>query len=111
MTISICEFGHEFTCHSGNCISIDKRCDEHQDCHDGSDEIDCTLVYIPEKYQKSLPLAINSFDVNTIDIDTQISIISIDEIDTLNMFVELTIQLNMKWFDQRLNFKNLMINQ
>ena len=58
-----------------------------------------------------MPPAINSFDVNTIDIDTQISIISINEIDTLNMFVELTIQLNMKWFDQRLNFKNLMINQ
>ena len=52
MTISICEFRREFTCHSGHCISIDKRCDERQDCHDDSDEIDCTLVYIPEQYQK-----------------------------------------------------------
>ncbi|KAM6218940.1 basement membrane-specific heparan sulfate proteoglycan core protein [Rhynchocyon petersi] len=32
---------HEFTCHSGECISKDYHCDGQEDCMDGSDELDC----------------------------------------------------------------------
>ncbi|KAG5268284.1 hypothetical protein AALO_G00210820 [Alosa alosa] len=31
----------QFTCSSGECVHLDKRCDLHKDCADGSDEADC----------------------------------------------------------------------
>ncbi|KAM5157512.1 SCO-spondin-like [Mantella aurantiaca] len=36
----------QFTCHSGECVSPERRCDLHLDCADGSDEencVDCVL--------------------------------------------------------------------
>ncbi|KAJ8010539.1 hypothetical protein DPEC_G00076130 [Dallia pectoralis] len=31
----------QFSCSSGECVHLDKRCDLHRDCADGSDEKDC----------------------------------------------------------------------
>lgn len=31
----------QFTCSSGECVRLDKKCDLHKDCADGSDERNC----------------------------------------------------------------------
>ncbi|KAG7281602.1 hypothetical protein CRUP_033712, partial [Coryphaenoides rupestris] len=31
----------QFSCASGECVHLDRRCDLHRDCVDGSDELDC----------------------------------------------------------------------
>lgn len=38
MTLTTCEEG-QFTCDSGDCISIESRCDNAKDCLDSSDEV------------------------------------------------------------------------
>jgi hypothetical protein len=111
MTLSICDFSREFTCYSGHCVELEKRCDERRDCHDGSDEKDCTLIMVPKGYQKTQPPMVNSFDSNEVQINTQVSVLSIDNIDTLDMVVGLTIQINVQWQDQRLRFYNPTINK
>ena len=36
-----CDSNNEYTCGNGECIDLEWRCDEENDCHDGSDEFNC----------------------------------------------------------------------
>ena len=55
ISVSRCEFGIEFTCNSGHCIDINKRCNNINDCDDNSDEDKCSLITIPKSYNKIKP--------------------------------------------------------
>lgn len=35
----------QFSCASGECVHLDRRCDLQKDCVDGSDEKDCGKIY------------------------------------------------------------------
>ena len=108
LTLSKCSFGNEFTCESGQCISMDKRCNKIQDCKDGSDEDACNLVEIPKSYYKvRSPVKYNKNNIEPVHLLTQISIINVDIVDTLNMFVGITFDVQLKWNDDRLSFENI----
>ena len=48
--------GGEFTCDSGLCVPMEKRCDQQQDCEDLSDEGGCSLVHVNKlQYLKDKP--------------------------------------------------------
>jgi hypothetical protein len=99
LTLSLCEFGKQYTCDSGHCISIENRCDGHLDCLDRSDEKLCTNVRIPQTYQAKEP--------SPTSVDTKLSIEGIHHVNTIHMEVELTILISMKWYDRRLLLTNL----
>lgn len=106
LTISKCDFGEEFTCDSGQCVAMLKRCNSINDCKDGSDEEYCNLVKIPTNYDKispPRPLEPN----NSVDLITRINIVSVDVIDTYKMLIGITFDFEVKWIDARLNFQNL----
>ena len=47
----------KFTCDSGHCIELDKKCDSVIDCSDGSDELNCEFLLVKEDYTADkLPL-------------------------------------------------------
>ena len=46
----------EFTCHDGQCIKMEKRCDQILNCRDRSDENDCSLLVLNDGYKKKLLL-------------------------------------------------------
>ena len=108
MTFSKCEFGSEFTCDSGRCIDLSKRCDYVPDCPDKSDEFGCKLILRPETYREvQPPEPMNRSEA--LPIQTQIEILTIDSIDTINMVVGITINIRLYWKDSRLKFSNLII--
>ena len=110
IVISRCDVDTEFTCDSGTCIDLNKRCDEKNDCIDGSDENLCFLVSVPVSYKKDNPPK-PKIPRASLKIHTQVTIINIDSIDTVNMIVGLTIKIRMKWYDERLTFRNPSMNQ
>ena len=108
ISLSICEFGTEFTCRSGRCIPITKRCDKVSDCKDGSDEDDCMLVQIPHGYEKvEAPSMSQHVENEVVPVRTKMIIHKIDVINTVNMIVGLTVEIKMQWSDNRLTFANL----
>ena len=109
ISISKCRFGEQFTCNSGNCIDLEKRCNQVIDCSDASDEDGCKLILVPNNYRNvQPPEPINNTE--PLNIVTFITIESIDSIDTIDMQVGLTLTINMKWKDTRLTFANLIPN-
>ena len=110
LSISVCDFPLEFTCDSGICVDIKKRCNGKKECPDGSDEQLCSLIHIPDPYDNASAPEPKIEDGNLeIHIDTRI--IKINSIDTINMMVTLTMELCLKWNDVRLSFVNPSFDQ
>ena len=107
LTLSVCKFGEDFTCNSGQCVPIRSRCDDVVNCEDGSDETDCMLLKYPESYQASRPPKPNINASSVLSIITQFRIVSFDRIDTVNMIIGITAELSLTWKDSRLIFTNL----
>ena len=96
----------EFTCHTyGNCISLNKRCDGEQDCMDGSDETNCTILTLQKGYDRKYPSPLNATVSLSMDI--------YDILDIKELEMEYTIFAKMKliWYDPRITFRNLKENK
>ena len=110
ISISLCNVPRDFTCDSGNCVDMNKRCDGIKDCADESDEYLCPVVNIPNLYNNA-----NAPDPKNKDtpLEQQLDprIIKIDSIDTKNMVVALTMELFFAWHDSRLLFFNPIVNR
>ena len=104
-TISVCNFPFQFTCNSGQCVDINKRCDEQSDCVDDSDEERCELILDTPSYNRAnAPTGLGRN--MSLQINMQTNIISIDSIDTVEMRIVLTLEQKMTWYDERLTFSN-----
>ena len=74
-----CEFGNEFTCNSGHCVALHKRCDFFFDCNDRSDEEGCKLIQKPDTYRKVQPPEPRNRS-EALPITTEVEIITIENI-------------------------------
>ena len=100
---------HHFTCDDGTCILHHHRCDLKYDCRDRSDEMECELISFPQDYHQHLPPRVPGKENSKLPVVIRFTIKSID-VQTVKMSMKLSYELEMNWFDNRLNYFNLKAN-
>ena len=97
LTFSVCYPGKEFTCNTGECIRLSQRCNQIEDCDDGSDEMECYLVDIPSSYSKILsPGGYGRNEDGPVNLTIKVNILSVDSVDEINMQIGITFDLEIE---------------
>ena len=106
LTFSACN-ADEFTCESGNCIPMEMRCDQKENCKDVSDEKNCqTVIVDPKKYLKDKPPpALEGKE--KCEVKVRVDLLSILSLSVVDMKISLKYKLSLQWFDPRIIFYNL----
>ena len=109
ITITHCE-DDVFTCFSGGCVHMDKRCDRIVNCPDSSDEMGCTILRIDKStYIKEYPpISVDSqYDLIKVPINVSIDILKILDINEVEGTFTVSFELHSSWVDDRLIYANL----
>ena len=109
LSFSTCQFGKEYTCDSGQCISMSKRCDKIFDCFDKSDEDLCEIVKLPCCDGKGGSLSVNKEPAWEMEITAKYIIEKVNFIDIMNTKIGVTSSIQMTWKDKRLLYKKLIL--
>ena len=102
LTLSFCR-DNEFTCDSGECIKLEKRCDVEVDCEDKSDEFMCSTLRIEK--EKRFIVGQKPEEGQLIGGDFQITCSS--TVDVSKSSIMLYFKIVLKWTDSRLELYNL----
>ena len=100
----------EFTCNDGQCISMEKRCDQIADCGDESDENNCKLLVFKENYQKNIaPFTIDTKkrELSPVKVNVSTSLMSILAISEFDHTIDLKLGITLKWYENRVLYHNL----
>ncbi|XP_042237656.1 uncharacterized protein LOC121876535 [Homarus americanus] len=95
----------QYTCNDGTCILKMQRCDLEVNCPDQSDERLCNAVVVPRDYIKEVPPARVGTEPARIHIN--VTILSMQPIDTRNMKLTFDLSLDLIWRDPRLDMESL----
>ena len=104
----------EFTCTSGQCISMAERCDQIVHCRDKSDERECSLLVIEDSYNKKVPpFNIDKTGNGIIPVRVNISTIlkNVIEISEVNHIIELKFGITLVWYENRVQYHNLKLKE
>ena len=92
--------------HLGQCIEINNKCNGVVDCDDGTDELECEFLILDKEYSKNkLPL-IQALE-GPVKVYFSITMTAYPRIDTANSKIITEYDLNLKWYDPRLIFRDL----
>ena len=106
--LTACE-EREYTCDSGHCVDMEKRCDGRTHCRDGSDEKNCMLVVPPVGYNKFLVPSPRDHQ-EKLNVTLSLNIQKILYIDEVEHFIRMSIILTKLWYNEHLTFQNLKQN-
>ena len=99
---------NEFTCNNGTCIELTKRCDDIFDCNNESDEQHCGTLSINKlSYWKVLPPVSK---LHKTEIDVSAVVLSISNINELEMTFKAELRIDLRWKDERIIYKHLKLD-
>ena len=104
----------EFTCNNGQCVSMEKRCDQLPDCEDSSDEKGCQLFSLVEGYNKVVSpftrVSLLNETIVPVTINVSMRVLKMMDIDERENSIDLQFQIILEWRDQRITYNNLKKN-
>lgn len=96
----------EFMCTDGSCVHHSTRCNLRDDCLDGSDEENCTIIYFSDRYHNHRPPPGVTFK-NPLQIVPMVDLIRFSKIDDISLAFSMEIEITLSWIDRNLRFKNI----
>ena len=102
MKLTGCKEG-EFTCDDGQCIKMERRCDQvtgkEPNCRDESDENGCQLILFKNNYNKKTPPIGGASDGSVIaaKVNISITLMKVVEIEETDHSIHLQFEINMLW--------------
>ena len=93
-----------FTCNDGQCVSIEKRCDQLSDCRDESDEENCNILVLKEGYHKKIPPGSPEDPLN---VTVSVDLLRLVDIKEEDYSIDIQFEISLMWKDERLKFHNL----
>ena len=110
MKLTGCKDG-EFTCDDGQCISMEKRCNQLQDCRDDSDELGCKILELKYGYNKRVPpisqISRDDDLATRVAVHVSMTLIKVVAINEEGNSMELQFQITLEWKENRVTFQNL----
>lgn len=103
MVLTSC-YEEQFTCDSGDCIDLHKRCDTFPDCEDRSDEDKCNLVRIDYDQRQSM----TSVPSISLRIGARINVTNIPQINLPQSDFTTNLWISLTWQDDRQAYYNLI---
>lgn len=103
VTMSVCD-SSSFTCNTGHCVPLEKRCNFEADCEDSSDESTTCDRHkpLPSSYWKAY------CPVNHPVIDMEVKNLGVQEILMNHNEVRVSLDVTLSWHDPRVTFINLI---
>ncbi|XP_071532902.1 uncharacterized protein [Panulirus ornatus] len=96
----------EFMCTDGSCVPRSVRCNLRDDCLDGSDEENCSIVFFSDRYHNHRPPPGATFDT-PLQIEPSVDLIRFSKIDDIDLAFHIEIEIALSWTDRNLRFKNI----
>ena len=111
LKLTACPEGY-FTCNNGECIIMEKRCDQLLNCDDETDEINCEILLLKPSYRKMAPPSrvemTNERDtVIPSEVTISMTMLDIVAIRETENEIEIKFKVIFRWFEFRAFFQNL----
>lgn len=90
-----------FTCHNGQCITWEQRCDQQADCPGGLDEENCHTAEYTSYHSNVTPPPAPFL------LELHIKVNRVTSVDLVKMMFDVDFVLTVKWKDPRLRYHNL----